>query len=374
MEKIKVLHIIKSLGRGGAETLLPETLKLHDRSRFEFHYVYFLPWKNQMADELVAAGGKVTCIAARGNISMLLSVRKVVTYIRQHRIDILHAHLPWSGILARYCGLLTSLPVIYTEHNKQERYHVATRLLNLSSMNMIDVLLAVSHDVALSVKRHKPNLKATLRTISNGVNTEAFDRRRFNATEIRRLFSIPDKAIVIGSIAVFRDQKRLDTWLRLAAEIIKSRDDVHFILVGDGPNNAKLRALSEELKIGHHVHMPGLQTEVRPFLASFDIFMMASLFEGLPIALLEAMAMECAIASTDAGGIKEVVRQGIDGLLCSVDQVDDLLLLVGRLLDDADLRRNLGLAARVRIQSQFDMRFMVSELEEVYSTTVSAVK
>src|SRR5688572_11700334 len=144
MSKIKILHIIKSLGRGGAEMLLPETLKLHDQRQFEFHYIYFLPWKDQMVDSLLAHGGKVVCIKANNNAQLMLRAPAVISYVKKHRIQIIHAHLPWAGILARLVGKFAGTPVIYTEHNKQERYHVATRTMNLATLNWLTCIVSVS--------------------------------------------------------------------------------------------------------------------------------------------------------------------------------------------------------------------------------------
>jgi glycosyltransferase involved in cell wall biosynthesis len=112
--------------------------------------------------------------------------------------------------------------------------------------------------------------------------------------------------------------------------------------------------------------MPGLQTEVRPFLAAMDIYMMSSVFEGLPIALLEAMSMGCAIDTTDAGGIKEVIRHGTDGLLCGVDEPEKLVDFVAELSMDAAKRKALGIQARNRIEECFSMESMVRELEKSY--------
>ena len=78
MQIIKVLHIIKSLGRGGAETLLPETLSLHNKAQFEFHYIYFLPWKDQMVSAIEEKGGIVTCLAANNNLKLLQQYKKVI--------------------------------------------------------------------------------------------------------------------------------------------------------------------------------------------------------------------------------------------------------------------------------------------------------
>lgn len=111
-DKIRVLHVIKSLGRGGAEMLLPECLRLHDRERFEFHYIYFLPWKNQMVSSIEENGGVVNCFSAGSNATLMLKIWKLRDYIRAKKIDVVHAHLPWAGILARVVGTLTPTPLI----------------------------------------------------------------------------------------------------------------------------------------------------------------------------------------------------------------------------------------------------------------------
>ena len=85
MSKIKVLHIIKSLGRGGAEMLLPETLKIHDQDVFQFHYIYFLPWKDQMVEALKVAGGKVSCFEAKDNIRLLLQYKNIIKYCLENK-------------------------------------------------------------------------------------------------------------------------------------------------------------------------------------------------------------------------------------------------------------------------------------------------
>lgn len=370
-EKVNVLHIIKSLGRGGAEMLLPETLKLHDQNRFQFSYIYFLPWKDQMVKSIQQSGGRVTCFRASNNLLLMLKARQVALYVRDHKIQLIHAHLPWAGILARIVGKMTGVPVIYTEHNKQERYHLGTRLANLATMPLLRKVVAVSGDVAESIQRNKPSLKVPIKTILNGVNVADFDRKNFDQQEIRSKLGIAEDALVIGTIAVFRFQKRLDLWLDLASKISHVHKNAHFVLVGDGPLNQELISKRKDLGLEHRVHMPGLQTEVRPYLAAFDIYMMSSIFEGLPIALLEAMAMQCAVISTDAGGIKEVIRHEVDGLLCGVNEPEKLLEYVRLLTANKEQRLHYGTMARKRVVESFSMEEMVGNIEKVYEDTLS---
>jgi glycosyltransferase involved in cell wall biosynthesis len=367
-EKVKILHIIKSLGRGGAEMLLPESLKLHDQSRFEFHYIYFLPWKDQMVNALQTNGGKVTCIPASNNIKIMLQLRLVQRYIKENGIQLVHCHLPWAGIVSRFVGKLTDIPVVYTEHNKQERYHWGTRVINLLTMDLLRLVIAVSADVAESIHRYKPRLKVPVRIILNGVNTEHFNRQFFNDRIVRERFNIPGEAPIIGTVAVFRVQKRLDLWMDLAAKILQRCSDAHFIIVGDGPLKKDLMKKRDSLGLQDRIHMPGLETEVRTYLAAFDVYMMSSVFEGLPVALLEAMAMSCPVVATNAGGVKELIRHEVDGLLCAVEEPGKLVADACALLQDKNLRAKYGDQARRRVIDEFSLSRMVAELEKVYSS------
>jgi glycosyltransferase involved in cell wall biosynthesis len=369
--RIPVLQIIKSLGRGGAEMLLAETLKLHDQEKFNFHYMYFLPWKDQLVPQLKANGGKVICMGGNNNIQLFMKAGAVARYVKKNKIQLIHAHLPWAGILARLVGILTGIPVIYTEHNKQERYHFLTRMINLNTMDSLKVVVPVSRDVEESIRKFKPKVKASVITILNGVNVDHFKPASKDDGKIRNQFNIPQEATVIATIGVFRFQKRFDLWLDIANEIVRVKSDVRFIIVGDGPLKDQILARRKELNLEAHVHMAGLQTDVRPYLAAADIYMMSSVFEGLPIALLEAMACGLPVISTDAGGIKEVVRHENEGLLCSVNEPKKLTDLALRLVTDMPLRKKLAFNARIRIVNDFSMRKMVDELEILYQQFVT---
>ncbi|TXH27031.1 MAG: glycosyltransferase family 1 protein, partial [Cyclobacteriaceae bacterium] len=135
MPALNVLHIIKSLGRGGAETLLAETIRITDRGRINTHVIYFLPWKNQMVASMQQSGAVVTCFEASNNLLILLQVFRLKRYCREHKIDVVHCHLPWAGFAGRLLFLLARIPVVYTEHNLQERYHFFTRILNRMTFN-----------------------------------------------------------------------------------------------------------------------------------------------------------------------------------------------------------------------------------------------
>jgi glycosyltransferase involved in cell wall biosynthesis len=183
---------------------------------------------------------------------------------------------------------------------------------------------------------------------------------------LKSQLGIPNKAVVIGNVAVFRFQKRLDLWLKALKEVSESQPNVYGLLVGAGPMENDVKETINQLGLQNRVILAGLQKEVKPYYQLMDIFMMSSSFEGLPIALLEAMSMSCAVVSTQAGGIKEVIRHQIDGLTCSVDNWEQLSPLCELLIENPDKLSNFQQAARVRVTEMFSLTKMVHSLETLY--------
>ncbi len=367
---MRVFHLIKSLGRGGAEVLLPIGLTAADRTRFSYQYGYFLPWKDTIAPALRDQNVEVICFGARSNMAVLGAARRVARYLSDQSIDLVHAHLPLAGVVARLAGRMAGVPVVYTEHNLQERYHPLTRWLNLRTWGWQAEVIAVSDEVADSIRR-RVGERVPVRTILNGVDIDAFDPAQHDGSEVRERWGIPPGAPVVGTIAVFRTQKRLDHWLRVARRVADATPDVRFLLVGDGPERGSVEESVDAHGLRRNVRLAGLQEEVRPYLAAMDVYLMTSEFEGLPIALLEAMAMAVPPAVTSVGGIPEVVRGGENGALHVFGDVPGLSNAVCSLLKDEARRRSIGEAARATVVECFSQARMQRELEAVYERVLA---
>ena len=345
--------------------LLPETLKLHCKEDFDFSYGFFFFFKDQMVSVLREQEVQVVCFNASNNLKLLLSAMRISKYIYAHEIDIIHCHLPWAGFSGRLLRRITGKPVIYSEHNKQERYHWVTRTLNRWTFGFQDHVIAVSHDVEASIRKNIKT-KAPISTVQNGVNTDRFNPAGYNGAETRKELGIPSDVPVLGTVAVFRTQKRLDRWIDEAAKVKQRFPTAHFILVGDGPTESLIREKVNGHGLQECIHLPGRLEEVRPWLAAMNVFMISSEFEGLPVALLEAMSMQLPVVSTGAGGIKEVIRDNYNGLLVPVDQPDQLSAKVISLLEDHDFAKTLGVEARKTAIAEFGLGRMVSKLENLY--------
>lgn len=368
---VRVMHLIKSLGRGGAEMLLAEGLRFADRDRFAFEYGYFLPWKDAMVASIEAQHARVTCFGGQHNAAIGLRTRRVADYLVSRRIDVLHCHLPIAGVIGRIAGRLAGVPVVYSEHNKQERYHRLTRALNRATWTWQSRVIAVSTDVAESVARHNGS-KVPISTILNGVDVCRFRPGPEGEGEVRTQFGIPADAPVVGCVAVFRQQKGLDDWIEAARRIHERHPSVRFLLVGDGPLREQVDAAVARSGLERAVHRPGLQDDVRPFLATMDVYMMTSIFEGLPVALLEAMSMECVPVCTAVGGIPEVVLSGENGVLTEPRNPVAAASAVNDLLDHADRLKSMAGRARQTVVERFSMRRMAAEIEGVYLDVLAA--
>jgi glycosyltransferase involved in cell wall biosynthesis len=397
-KRIKVLHLIKSLGRGGAEKLIPETALVHDQSNFEFHCLYFYYQKNNIVDELEASGITVHLIPS-SNFGLFFQVKKVRDFIQKNGFDILHAHLPWAGILARFVGKQIQIPIVYTEHNTWERYNKVSYFGNRFTFKQQDIAIAVSNEVALSMQLnsffdpYQRGGRLKIKVIQNGVNTDVFRRieggfqeacdfaqhKRGERQEalsgplapgsnlsLKTQLGIPEAAPVIGKVAVFRSQKRLWLWLEVALAVLKECPEVHFLLVGDGEWRDRILDQIDKSGMQEHFHWVGVQKQVIPYLSIMDIYMSSSEFEGLPIAMLEAMSCEVPVVATRAGGIGEVIQDGVQGYLTEIEEWKKLADYCILMIRDADSRLIMAKSARSRVIEKFSMRRMVAELEEVY--------
>lgn len=361
----RIFHLIKSLGRGGAEVLLEQGLRFADRDQFTYGYGYFLPWKNALVSDLQQQGGEVTCFNSNHVANMILSIPKVSSFLKKWKADLIHCHLPMAGVVGRFAGRISAIPVVYTEHNVMERYHSWTRRANLLSWKWQDWVVAVSHEVSASIQSHAGK-SIPVSVVQNGVPVNSFIFSAEKRQQIRQELGIDQDAPVVGTVAVFRTQKDLFSWLKAAEVIRKNHRDAQFLLVGDGLLLNEVKAESVRLGLTDVARFVGLKEDVRPYLSAMDVYLNSSVFEGLPISLLEAMSIQLPIVATSVGGVPEVVIDGKTGFLVPPREPEMLGEKVSLLLSNKELRHEFGSAGRAMVEDQFSMQRMVRQLEELY--------
>jgi len=381
LEAMRILHFIKGLGRGGAEMLLVHALRCADTEQFTYEYAYMLPHKDALVGELQAQGAMVHFVPGCSRSELARAPLRLSRLVREQQIDLIHSHLPVAGMVARAAGLLSRTPVLYTEHNLNEHYSRLTRWGNYATWSLNDAVAACSAPVAESIHKAMPSWpRCRLVTVLNGIDVERFeDLGDGGAT--REHLGIPGDAPVVITVAVFRRQKRLDLWLEAAGEIVKSLPDTHFIMVGDGPLRADVEAWRDSRGLGERVHLTGLQEDVTPFLAAADLFLLTSDFEGLPLAVIEAMAAGLPVVATRAGGVPDLVGDAgpaddleAGGTILETGDVEGCVKAAVALLTNAETRDTRGAAARARVQRRFSVERMVREYEGLYRSLLNGAR
>ena len=369
---MRILHFIKGLGRGGAEMLLVHALRHADRDRFHYEYAYMLPHKDALVGELRELGAPVHYLAGHSRAELATAPWRLARLVREREVDLIHAHLPVAGMVARVAGALTRTPVLYTEHNLNEHYGRLTRWGNRLTWPLNSAVVACSRPVAESIARGIPAAgRVPLRTVLNGIDCYQFVNLPGRA-ETRQTLGIPAEAGVVINVAVFRQQKRLDLWLEAAAHIEAAIPGTCFILVGDGPQRGEVETWRREKGLDSRVNLVGLQEDVKPFLAAADLFLLTSDFEGLPLAVIEAMAAGLPVVATRAGGVPGLVGEGdgSGGVLVEMGDVTGCVEGAVALLQDESRRRDTGTAACARVVRNFSVERMVGEYEEAYERIV----
>ncbi len=363
-DRARILLLIKGLGVGGAERLLEASLPHLDRDRFTYHAGYLLSWKTALVPAFVAAGVPVHDLNMRipGDPRALA---RLVALLRRERIDLIHAHLPVAGIWARVAARLAGGPrVIYTEHNVPQRYAPITRILNRRTYRMNDVVIAVSDEVRRGIEPYA-NGRPRIVTIQNAVDARALGTTEVDPAAIRREFGFPPDALLVTTVGNLTPKKGHTFLLEAAGRIASRHPGARFLIVGQGPLTESLRAEAARLELNGTVAFAGFRADAVRLLAASDLFVLSSLFEGLPVTLLEAMALGKASVVTRVGGIPEVTDES-SSVLVEAGDSDALAAAIGALLEAPARRDQMGEAARARARSRYGVPQMVKAIEQVY--------
>jgi glycosyltransferase involved in cell wall biosynthesis len=338
MGGLSVCHVLSTFGLGGMERVALDLAAGMQERGHTAMAVGFEP-DGPIAHELRAAGVSVESVVRRHrgyDVGLIMRLRQL---LRARHIDIVHTHNPTALLYGAPAGHFAGCAVVHTKHGINPS---TGQLLNVRRQvgRFVDVYVAVSTATAI-VALEKREVDATrLRVIPNGIDLRRFSTDGDARGAVRSELGIGERAFVAGTVGRLAPEKDQTSLLRAAAPLLG--DDFHVVLAGTGSEADALRRQADELPNGRSIHFLGARSDVPRVLAAMDVFVLPSITEGLPLAILEAMAAGLPALATPVGGIGEVLREGVTGHFFPVGDAERLRELLGRLRADPAAARRMG--------------------------------
>ena len=360
-----MVHFTDSDGFGGAEEAVFNTLANLDRQRWApvlFHHsgsgIEPLLTKVRRLNLRVRTVPRIESIAHSARL------REFIRVLRAERPTIFHAHLTWPlsckyGLIA---AILARVPVVVATVQlyvkPPERFLLYTQMRFVTGG--VDRYIAVSEGVARQLSRSLPIPASKIRVVHNGIAVESFERP--GDTKLRSKFRGAVERPIVLTIARLEEQKGIRYLLEAAARV----PEALFVLAGEGSERGRLEAQARKSGLEDRIIFLGYREDIADLLASCDLFVLPSLFEGFPLAILEAMAAGKPVITTAIDGNDEAIVEGETGLLVPPANPAALSEAIRSLLANPNRARALAMHGKARVQRHFSAQTSTAKVTQIY--------
>ena len=378
MPKINLLYVVTKLELGGAQKHLLDLITYLDKRRYNI-FLFTASEGLLVQDALSIEGLTLKCSRFLERpinpLKDALALIEIYRFIKRNKIDVVHTHSSKAGILGRLAARLARTRIIlHTVHGWS--FHDYQPIVGRNFYIWLERLCGKFTDKLIVVSNHDRQKGLENRIgdekkyalIRYGINSLEFGLKDQN---IRRGWGINSNDLVVGMVSCFKPQKSPGDFIKLAYSVHKNLPDVKFILVGDGILRKAIERLIYKLNLGKQVVLTGWRRDMPRILSMMDVFVLTSLWEGLPISALEAMAASLPVVATHTGGISEVISEAKTGFLVQPRRIDKMAEKVSSLLKDENLRSQIGRNAKGSLGQDYTVRGMVRYTDNLYWDLIS---
>ena len=366
---MKIVQIIETADPGGAESVLVALAQGMQPVHESTGVTLLEGWTSRTLREI---GIPVAVMPLKRAFDFGWPVR-FARYLREQQADVVHAHEFAASCYAAMGAMLAGVPLVCTIHGKNywpDRYYrraAFRRVLSAAS-----AFVAVSDDLrdfAASVLATDPG---RIRVIHNGVDAMKYSRDPAMRALMRRQLGLGDNDEAILAVGELSAVKGHEVLIRAASSLVRARPNLRVVIAGEGGERARLLELATQLGFGERLHLLGFRRDVPALLAAADVFAMPSFSEGMPLAMIEAMASGVPIVASEVGGIPSLVTHGTDGLLVKAGDADALAAAMQAMLDDSGARNAYPDAAHRRFLNHFSLASMLENYRNLYESACAS--
>ena len=357
-----IVHIIDRLPPDGAERLLADVLK--NRSDNYNFIVLCLIEGGLLVKEIEKMGVPVIVLGRSGRYDILLLIR-LVSWLRKHRPLVVHTHLFTADSWGRLAAFIARVPGIFsTVHSvnswKSTLHKFVDRIFSLFTTQVI----ACSEEVAQVLVHADGIPDSRVVSIANGVSFERITS--VQPVDLEHEFGIEHNTTTFIIIGRLHEAKGHIDLIPVFARLIQQNHKIHLLIVGDGELENQIVSQITKLGVEKHITLTGFRSDVLSIIAACDIVVMPSRWEGLPMALLESMALGKSVVATNVGGIPNVINDSENGLLVEAGNMEELEVKMNLLLENKVLRAQLAEQAKATVLKQYSAKTASIRYEELY--------
>lgn len=307
-------------------------------------------------------------------VNDLKAFYKLYRQIRKGKYVIVHTHSSKAGILGRIAAKLAGAPIIiHTVHGWSFHDHMSPLVKNtyiflerLTARFTAKLIVVAGKDIQKGLQ-NKIGKAEQYRLIRSSIPLDEFDPSRYDGLAIRKELGIPEGVPVLGSLGRFSAQKNPLDWVRVAGQVGRSLPNCRFLLVGDGPLRQQVIDALKAEGVYYRTILTGLRRDPARMFSAMDVFLLTSLWEGLPRVIPQAMAMRIPPVAYRVDGTEESIMNGQTGFLADPGDIQGMVGCCIRLLQDPALLQKIGDAGHLFATQEFDITHMIHQIEDLYS-------
>jgi len=359
---MNILMLTPKLEWGGAEKVMLYTARGLIK---DGHQVYIASEEGPMKKYFEAAGARVhdyplnqDSKAFARSVKLMFDLRGLC---KTKDIDIIYCHHRWPAFLALCASRTLKLPLVY---------HCHSRIKGKGVFSVWgDRTIADSHDLEGYLVKHFDRKRETIRVIYSGVPELRADEKKMGKVkdELEHYFNLDFGFPIVGTVGRLVDDKGLEYLIRSIPLMLEQEGRIQFLIIGEGERKARLMKLAREAGVSQNTFFIGEVDDIVPYLELMNVFVLSSLSEGgVSLCILEALSLARPVVATRVGGVPELIKDGVNGLLVEPRSPSALSSAITLLLKDRTLARCLGSKGREVVRNQFTVERMAKEVEQVF--------